>query len=73
MSIPEALYIVSQNEHGVAHNYFNEYLPAILLVNETWPHEGRMVDDGDGFEEALEHDQQLMSDERKAQEWSDRR
>ena len=44
MSIPEALYIVSQNAHGKPMNYFTEYLPAILLVNEVWPHEGRTVD-----------------------------
>jgi hypothetical protein len=43
MSILEALYIVSQNAHGVAHSY-PVYNAAILLVNETWPHEGRTVD-----------------------------
>lgn len=37
MSILEALYIVSQNANGIAMNYWDEYLPAVLLVNETWP------------------------------------
>jgi hypothetical protein len=45
MSILEALYIVSQNANGVKMNYFDEYLPAILMVNERWPHEGRTVED----------------------------
>lgn len=44
-TLPEALYTVSQSAHGVKMNYFTEYLPAILLVNETWPHEGSTVED----------------------------
>ncbi len=51
MSILEALYIVSQNANGVKMNYFDEYLPAILMVNERWPHEGRTVED-DGIIES---------------------
>ena len=37
LTLPEALWIVSSNAQGAKHNYFDEYLPAILLVNETWP------------------------------------
>lgn len=47
LTLPEALYTVSQAAHGVKMNYFTEYLPAILLVNETWPHEGRTIEDGE--------------------------
>jgi len=45
MSLPEALWIVCQNKHGVKMNYWDEYLPAILMVNEHWPHAGRTVED----------------------------
>lgn len=48
LTLPEALYTVSRVAHGVLMNYFTEYLPAILLVNETWPHEGRTIEDGEG-------------------------
>lgn len=37
MSLPEALWIVSQNKNGVAMNYWDTYLPAILIVNEAFP------------------------------------
>lgn len=45
MTILEALKIVSDNAHGVKHDYWDEYLPAILLVNEAFPHPGNTVDD----------------------------
>ena len=37
MSLPEALWIVCQNKHGVKMNYWDVYLPAILIVNEAFP------------------------------------
>lgn len=43
MSLPEALYIVSQNAHGVKHNYAL-YNAAILMVNARYPHPGNTVD-----------------------------
>jgi hypothetical protein len=47
LTLPEALYIVSQNAHGVAHNYWDVYLPAILLVNEAFPVAGYCDDEDD--------------------------
>lgn len=47
LTLPEALYIVSQNAHGVAHNYWDVYLPAILLVNEAFPVVGYADDEDD--------------------------
>lgn len=46
MSLPEALYIVSQNAHGVKHNYAL-YNVAICMVNARYPHPGHTVDDDD--------------------------
>jgi len=37
MTLPEAMKIVSDNAHGVAHNYFDVYLPAIIMVNDAFP------------------------------------
>ena len=51
MSLPEALWIVCQNAQGVKHNYWNEYLPAILMVNEHKPHEGHTIEEGEGEHE----------------------
>lgn len=46
LTLPEALKIVSDNAHGVKHNYWNEYLPAVLMVNEAFPVVGYVtVDD----------------------------
>lgn len=52
MTIPEALWIVSQNQNGIAMNYWDEYLPAILLINKTWSITGyRTVEENDDSEQ----------------------
>lgn len=40
MTLQQALDIVNTNEVGVAHNFWNVYLPAILLVNQAYPVKG---------------------------------
>ena len=47
LTLPEAMKIVSDNAHGIAHNYFEVYLPAILLVNEAFPITGYADSDED--------------------------
>lgn len=47
MTLPEAMKIVSDNAHGIAHNYWDVYLPAILLVNEAFPLSGYADSDDD--------------------------
>lgn len=56
LTLPEALYIVSQNAHGVAMNYWNVYLPAILMVNEAFPITGyNTIDEDDSYFEDMDY------------------
>lgn len=56
MTLPEALYIVSQNAHGIPHNYWDVYLPAILMVNEAFPITGyRTVEEDDTYFQDVEY------------------
>lgn len=54
MSLPEALWIVSQNANGVKMSYWDTYLPAILIVNEAFPITGykTIEEDNRYFEDA---------------------
>jgi len=53
MTLPEAMKIVSDNANKLAkHNYWDVYLPAILVVNEAFPVTGYVtVDDANGSED----------------------
>lgn len=61
MTLQEALDIVNSNEQGVKHNYFDEYLPAILLVNETYPVVGYVTINSEEDDRAVED--RLFEDE----------
>lgn len=51
MSLPEALKIVSDNAHGIKHDYWITYLPAVLIVNEAYPMVDYVtVEEDDGHE-----------------------
>lgn len=50
MTLQQALDIVNDNENGVAHNFWKEYLPAVLIVNEAYPVKGYTTVEEDGHE-----------------------
>lgn len=52
MTLDQACIIIWDNKHGIKHNYWDEYLPAVLLVNKIWPITGyKTVEEEDDSEQ----------------------
>lgn len=61
MSLQEALDIVNSNEQGVKHNFWDVYLPAILIVNEAYPMTGyRTINEEDEDEFSFDEDAEYL-------------
>lgn len=71
MTLPEALKIVSDNANGIAaHNYFDVYLPAILMVNAAFPVVGYTAVEETDVQLAERTEDELVSEDGKyAQKW----